>query len=355
MSLLPAPAIILTRPAACVIATRITSECSSRVIVADSPVMVFLISYFFRLFLCSGVHSVSLIPSIQSDETLNSLHNSIKYLSGNSFIPFSYLEYCCCVIISASAVWVCEDDDKLIVPYSVISGNFTSCNADMKMEANNVSYISESNVVPQSDALVLTMPDSIVPGMYNLNLTFGRTSCGVESVVIPIKVYYSQQLLAQRWNDVLAVKNEKYNHLWNDNDTSGYQFIAFQWYKNGQPIEGATSSILYEPDGLDLDAEYYVLLTRLSDNVTIRSCVADLQDLSAKDDGVVVFESNKTLSVVVSRSAQMRIWTSTGILIKSIDMIKGESIISTLGMSGVYILDFLFEDGEREIKQMVFE
>lgn len=254
-----------------------------------------------------------------------------------------------------STVWVCEDDENLIVPYTLLSGNFISCDVDMKLMASNKSYVSISNVIPQSDALVIPMADSIIPGIYNLNLTFGKTSCGLESVVLPIQVYYSKEILAQRWNDVLAVKNEKYNHLWNDNDTSGYQFIAFQWYKNGQPIEGATSSILYEPEGFDLDAEYYVLLTRLSDNVTIRSCVADLQDLSAKDEGVVVFESNKVLSVVASRSAEMRIWTSTGILTRSVDVHEGENVVYTTGLSGVYILDFLFEDGGRDIKQVVFE
>lgn len=76
--------------------------------VADSPVTVFLISHFCRLLVSLGVIGVSLIPRIQSDDTLNNLHNCIRYRIGNSFIPFSYLEYCCCVIISASAVCACD-------------------------------------------------------------------------------------------------------------------------------------------------------------------------------------------------------------------------------------------------------
>ena len=180
-----------------------------------------------------------------------------------------------------------------------------------------------------------------------MNIKFAKTSCGLDAISLPMHVYYSKSILVQRWGDVLAVTNKDYN--------GGYDFIAFQWYKNGQPIEGDTSSILYEPEGFDLDAEYYVLLTRLSDNVTIRSCVADLQDLSAKDEGVVVFESNKVLSVVASRSAEMRIWTSTGILTRSVDVHEGENVVYTTGLSGVYILDFLFEDGTREIEQVVFE
>lgn len=255
-----------------------------------------------------------------------------------------------------STVWVCEDDENLIVPYSVLSGNFLSCDVDMKSVTNNISYVAASNVVPMPDALVVPMPDSIVPGRYNLNLTFAESACGLESVDLPISVYYSKQIMAQRWNDVLAVKNEKFNHLWNDNDTSGYQFVAFQWFKNGFPIADATSSILYEPDGLDLEAEYSVLLTRLPDNVSIMSCVADLKDLSADtNDEVLVFETNKTLSVVTSQEASMRIWTSTGILVDTIDVKVGENTLSTLGLSGMYILDFLLDDGSREIKQVVFE
>jgi hypothetical protein len=105
-----------------------------------------------------------------------------------------------------------------------------------------------------------------------------------------------------------------------------------------------------------LDAEYSVLLTRLPDNVSIMSCVADLKDLAADEhDKVVVFEKDKVMSVLAPKAANVRVWTSTGILVKSVDVQEGENLISTLGMSGVYILDFLFEDGTREIEQVVFE
>jgi hypothetical protein len=42
-------------------------------------------------------------------------------------------------------------------------------------------------------------------------------------------------------------------------------------------------------------------------------------------------------------------------LLKEIDLTEGFNIISTSGMSGMHILDFLFKDEHREIKQVVFE
>lgn len=72
-------------------------------------------------------------------------------------------------------------------------------------------------------------------------------------------------VVVQRWNDVLSVLNDKYN--------GGYRFVAFQWYKNGEAIAGATGSYYYCGEGqtLDMSAEYYVLLT-LEDGTIMKSC-----------------------------------------------------------------------------------
>lgn len=67
----------------------------------------------------------------------------------------------------------------------------------------------------------------------------------------------------QRWDDVLSVKNSNYN--------GGYEFSAFQWYRNGEPIPGAEKSYLVMPGGLSPADEYIVLLT-LTDGTTIKSC-----------------------------------------------------------------------------------
>lgn len=244
-----------------------------------------------------------------------------------------------------SIVVACEDDRNIVVPYSLTTGNFYSC--DVEVTSEQGLYMNYSDIVPESDALIVPMDSVLIPGFYDLNINFGESGCGLEKVILPLQIYYSNSIVVQRWDDVLAVTNENYN--------GGYQFGAFQWYKNGQPIEGATSSILYVHEGLDLTAEYSVLLTRLIDGISIMSCVVQLQDLSADENLVVVFNLDASLQIDSQKSAKMKFWTSTGILLKEIDVVEGSNIISTVDMNGVYILDFLFEDNKREIKQVVID
>ena len=244
-----------------------------------------------------------------------------------------------------SVVYACEDDVNLVVPYNVTSGSFLSC--DLEVASFDKPYMNLTDVVPESDALVVAMPEEVKPGKYNLSIEFGENSCGQSSVVLPMHVYYSKSILAQRWSDVLAVTNENYN--------GGYEFIAFQWYKNGMPIEGATSSILYLPEGLDLSAEYAVLLTRKSDNVAIMTCVAELNDLSANDVGIVIFRNNDVLDVDVPQAAKMKIWTPTGIFVKEVDLQKGKNNIQLSDLKGLFLLDFWLEDHQRYINIIILE
>jgi hypothetical protein len=162
-------------------------------------------------------------------------------------------------------------------------------------------------------------------------------------------VLYSKEVLVQRWNDLLAVKNSDYNG-------GNYEFTSFQWYKNGTPIEGAISSILYEEDGLDLDAEYAVLLTREGSDVQLMSCVIDLFDYSqVEEDKKVVFSvSNNESSIAnvcASSSARLRVWTSSGLLYKEFDIENGMNTIYL--EKGFYIFDFISESNQRDIQQIV--
>jgi hypothetical protein len=186
-----------------------------------------------------------------------------------------------------SVVWACEDDVNVTVPYNITSGSFTSC--DLELVADGSAYASLNDVTPEPNMLLFPMPKEVIPGVYNLNIKFAETSCGLDAISLPMHVYYSKSILVQRWGDVLAVTNKDYN--------GGYDFVAFQWYKNGAPIEGANSSILYDPDGLDINAEYSVLLTRRDDNVTIKTCVAELHDLNSSDTDVIVFKVDNTVEV----------------------------------------------------------
>ena len=244
-----------------------------------------------------------------------------------------------------SLVVACEDDKNIVIPYNLATGKFSSC--DVEVTSKRGSCMNHSGIAPDKDVLLVPMDSVLMPGLYDLNINFGEGGCGLDKVVLPLQIYYSNKIMVQRWDDVLAVTNEKYN--------GGYKFGAFQWYKNGQPIEGATSSILYVQEGLDLTAEYSVLLTRTIDGISIMSCVAQLYNLSFEENQVVVFNLDASLQIDSPKSAKMKIWSPTGILLKEIYLTEGSNSLSTAGLRGMYILDFLFEDNTREIKRVVLD
>ena len=163
-----------------------------------------------------------------------------------------------------------------------------------------------------------------------------------------VSIYYSREVLVQRWNDVLAVRNEDYNG-------GGYKFVAFQWYKDGEPIMGATSSILYVPEGLDLSAEYSVLLTRLSDNVTTMSCAIDLSDLSAATNSeyIVMSTNSQSVEVAATNEAKLNVWSIGGVKVAEFNIFEGRNSITVDGLVGLYIFEFIDENNFQEIQQVV--
>ena len=241
-------------------------------------------------------------------------------------------------------VSACGDDTHLLMPYEKKSGLLDVCLAEIDFAGDK--YSVEADVESQLGAIVVPLPEKVSPGYYNVSLSFGEKACGGEAKNIPLNIYYPKDILAQRWGDVLAIKNYEYN--------GNYEFSAFQWYKNGTPIEGAISSVYYEEDGLDLDADYAVLLTRALDNVSIMTCVAELYNFASNNSSSVVIFSKQEESVDVDspQKARLRIWSMQGILLKEVMINEGYSHID-LGVEGLCLFEFIYENGEKEIKQVV--
>jgi hypothetical protein len=244
-----------------------------------------------------------------------------------------------------SIVGVCVDDNNLVVDYEIISGGIYSYVA--QISSDTVSYDATESLSPQNDRLVIPMPDNIKPGHYNLKLTFGEKSCGggKNDETIPLEVYYSKDILVQRWGDVLAVVNKDYN--------GGYSFVSYQWFKNGVAIPGATSSILYVQEGLDLNADYSVLLTRADNGFSLMTCNADLFDYTQDQPNIVIFASNNIKNISAKKNARVKAWTTNGVLVKEFNVFEGDNILQL--ESGFYILEFIFEDNQHEIQQVIID
>ena len=134
---------------------------------------------------------------------------------------------------------------------------------------------------PQSDSLfggvdntiVVAMPMNVKPGYYSFAIHFDSHLNGPSDVSGEITIYYSSLLIQQRWDDVLGILNAEYN--------GGCDFRTFQWYRNGERIEGATSSYLYVEQKLKPNDEYSVELKQDGESRSLRTCAYVVPDITA--------------------------------------------------------------------------
>ena len=114
---------------------------------------------------------------------------------------------------------------------------------------------------------VVEKEDYPTPGIYDAVIGFNNGHCAsVEYMSYPITldVRYPEWIMEQRHNDLIVLLDSA--------DNGGRTFSAFQWYKDGQPLQGFTQPYLYIPGGLEPGASYHVDLTETNeqgDTITI--------------------------------------------------------------------------------------
>lgn len=121
----------------------------------------------------------------------------------------------------------------------------------------------KKTVTVGEDAMVIDL-SALHPGSYDVYLEVEDLGCEttVKTRTFTLSASYPASIFTLKFNNVLAVyqNGQGGNHYGN--------FKAFQWYKNGLPIQGATKSIFHSENIFTPGDEYYVLLTDEKDNTS---------------------------------------------------------------------------------------
>ena len=165
-----------------------------------------------------------------------------------------------------TAYLLCEGDPVLSLIYDITRGrslSYTYTFADPAIPSEGPVAGQQPKGHYQID---IPIDPSVIPNVYSGSLLLEDTKPEF-NVTIPFTVTmrYASSVIAQRWNDVLAIKNADYN--------GGYVFDSVQWYVSGQPIEGAIEFNYFagEEAQLRFGEEYTALLTR-NDGVKLFTC-----------------------------------------------------------------------------------
>ena len=250
------------------------------------------------------------------------------------------------ISISATAGTVgkiCSDEVEIILPYTVTAGELGKVSVRYSSDAKKAGFVDNDSLEFDEETMVIPLPERVTPDNYEAELTmYGVSYCGGEQKInIPFTINYaSAQVMAQKWDNVIALYNEKYN--------GGYRFTAQQWYKNGEPIEGATGTYIHL-DGETLSDEdtYSVMLTR-EDGVALFTC--DFTPTIKLKAAQTLYRPKERIQIEEEDAVEATLVRMNGMVVQRVVLREGKALYAP-DEKGVYVLNVQTE--EQMIKRKI--
>ena len=192
--------------------------------------------------------------------------------------------------------------------------------------------------------ITITLPQDCRPNTYTATLLFTDTTarCGDVSIPVSFDVYYNSSIIDVKFDNLLAVHDAEHN--------GGFDFSDYEWYRNGVKVEGDSVSFLYLGDGESFTEGdcYYLVLTRSDDGVVMRTCElcptltsVDKIEASGIDVSSTLLNKGQLISIENLDKGQVNIYSLTGLLVDSYDVMSEFIEIVAPQQSGFYLLQIV--------------
>lgn len=195
---------------------------------------------------------------------------------------------CMDLAISGDGQSICPGDSIMTLYYSKSKGEILNEEGRFVVPGlidEKVTIANGVNDQVSNGKIELPTQKLKTPGLYTGKLIVEDANCGTKEFNLHFTVNYPSDIFLFKFNNVLAVYQNK-----------GYDFTAYQWYRNGEPVEGATSSILYLGEGISFNEGdiVYVVLTDKS-GMVLPSCAQIIEKLPPLDDNTNNAPAQKVL------------------------------------------------------------
>lgn len=157
---------------------------------------------------------------------------------------------------------ICPDDAAIHIPFDRTNGRLDSLAVQFDENEVAVGFLPEYTFRPDATELTIATPDNIRPGIYPATIAYATPLCAAPEQTVYVQACYSAGIIRQRPR-LLMLLNEDYN--------GGYRFSHYQWYRDGEPVEGGTGPNLAMSTD-DMGHEYFVVLTREGETTPVRTC-----------------------------------------------------------------------------------
>ena len=256
------------------------------------------------------------------------------------------------VQIAAETVVASCEDWIARIPLQVnasTSTTFTATLPDGSTQTGNImfdAYTQQHYVEVQMPAVagdyIVTIEVDGCVGEVLVRVPASDASMGVTSTLVD-----------QRWDDVVVVNN-------NPDNNGGYKFSTYQWYKNGEPINGATGQYYQEVGGLE--GFYSVELDgiRVSDGAHVHFITCEKYFSASASIRVYPVPANTTQEVTIElnmteeelEGAILDIYDVRGAHVKSLSNLTPITKVGNFGAQGTYFGRII--TGTNEIKTVKF-
>ena len=234
----------------------------------------------------------------------------------------------------------------LVLSYSVVTGGPTQYQITFETRAvsvgfQNVSYTAL--VTTGADGSIsITVPKGTRPGKYKGTLKM-RNDSGVESTAYDfvITVNIPTEYIAVKYNRVLVL------------DNSTRIFKAYQWFKNGVAIEGATKQFYRDPKGLvgtysmqatDIDGEIIYSFPKEL-NIPIAQKVTAYPSLVRANQTCTVEITDESMELDL-KGAELSVYSSQGIRVYHTTNVEKLNTVKLPAMDGTYSGRVTTTDGQ---------
>ncbi|MCR5050119.1 MAG: fibronectin type III domain-containing protein [Paludibacteraceae bacterium] len=236
--------------------------------------------------------------------------------------------------------YACADDEQLYVSFDIAAGVYDSLEIRFNTPELRDTMIYDPSVVSVS----IPYPSDIAPGHYQATIRFHQFCCGIYEETRDFDIRFRSSIVEQKWNDVLTLLSPKAN--------GGFEFTAFQWYKDDAPLLGETKSYLYQP--LDMDATYYVELTQ-PDGSVVATCPIQPVYHEQQTAFPTIVSAGQHLPMYMEHSATIWYYTISGQLYTTFSLPQGYTSLSIPGQSGSYIVKSVNSEGETQAQVMIVQ
>ena len=157
---------------------------------------------------------------------------------------------------------LCADDYHVALEYALTNVILPPQHVDVTFSNDKFTPVQTDDV---SGTVLIPLPDSIRPDYYNGLLQI-RYKSYVQDMPFSFLVRYPSSVIGQKWNNVLALKNSRYN--------GGYLWDAYRWYVDNREMIGETQSFIYCGVGktLLMGHPYHASLRRVGEDYFIPTC-----------------------------------------------------------------------------------